>query len=69
MFPFNWNGDDYNEETKKTFRKRLKRKAKMYGLITNTKFNKNDNKNKECLQQVIIMEKTNKISVDKKHSV
>lgn len=60
MFPFNWNGDNYDEETKKAFRKRLKRKAKMYGLNTNTKSNKNNNKNKECLQQVIIMEKTNR---------
>lgn len=46
MFPFNWNGDDYDEETKQAFRKRLKRKAKMYGLDANTKSNKNDARNK-----------------------
>lgn len=52
MFPFNWNGGDYDEETKKVFRKRLKRKAKMYGLDTNTKSNKNKIKprrNKKCV--------------------
>ena len=37
MFPFNWNGDDYNEKLKRSFRKRIKRKSKMYGLDKNNK--------------------------------